>query len=484
LTPEQRGTDEALLDVRSGPAEGERIRVGSERFIIGRDSACDLVLNETKVSRRHAYLVRLEDGGVEICDLGSPNGTWVNGDRIDRPVRISDRDRVRVGTTELQTRGVPPTAGAQPDQGPPPQRPSVIRRAFDNSSVVQRLKLERSVRRATLLAAGAVVVAVIAIVLAVSGVFDSSSESSSGPGSGASSVVERVKPSTMRVLTEADGRIQSSGTGWVYDAEEGLVVTNAHVVGDQGTPGLLTYAVVLGDESERREATLFSNSPCYDLAFLKVEDTEGFETLPLGSQSDVAQGEDVSVLGYPPNVFTRFNDAPLQSTNGSISVVKTSQQGRSQAALSDPNASQYPNLVQTDASINHGNSGGPLVNSDGELIGVNSLAGAGENQGFAIGVDFVKDQATKLALGDSIGFLGFDFFADGRDLEVANAVKGSAAADAGLGRDRSLVTVVDGQRVGSRAAYCKAVEGSESGDEIEVSGFGSSGRFTVSLPLE
>jgi S1-C subfamily serine protease len=345
-----------------------------------------------------------------------------------------------------------------------------------DSSVIQRLRIERSVRRATLLAVIAVLIAAGAIVAAATGVFSSDPEE---PPT-ASEIIAQVKPSTVRVLTRVDERSSGAGTGWVYDGERGLVVTNAHVVGDQETPGLTTYRVLVDDKP--RPATLYGNSPCYDIAMLEVDDAAGLETLPLGAQADLAQGEQVNVIGYPSNEFTNFASTPLQSNTGTVSVVEESVQSRSEAGA-HPDTRRYPNVVQTDAAINHGNSGGPLVDDAGNLVGINSLTTLEtQGQGFAIGVDLFKEQAPTLEQGDSIGFLGFDFVANGKGLVVNNAVEGSEAADAGFGSEVAVVTAIDGHPVRTRADYCRVAEAAEPGQMATVSGVTRGGRFEVELP--
>ena len=477
----------------SGPLEGRTVAVEGNRLLIGRDPRCDLVLDEPKTSRRHAELRLLEGDVLEIRDLGSSNGTFVNGRRLENPQRLSGADTISIGETRIVasapasdlTQTAPPplrpqhAAGRVERPGAAPQRPSIIRRAAERgqrSSVVQRLRLERSVRRVTILAAGAILVAAAAVIVAVTGVFSSSPPTTA-------EIVSAVKPSTVRVLTKVNGKALSSGTGWVYDSASGLIVTNGHVVGDQGKPGLLTYDVAVGGQS--RPATLYGDSPCYDLAMLKVADTTGLKTLPLGSQAELQQGDAVTAIGYPGNVVTSFSNTPLQSTSGTISVVKEAQQPGSEATARNPDARNYPDLVQTDAAINHGNSGGPLVDDDYQLVGVNTLgAVTTQQQGFAIGVDLVKEQAPALAQGHSIGFLGFDFQANGRGLVVNNALKGSRADQVGFGQAPEVVTAVDGHRVRTRAEYCNAVKDTRSGEKATVSGFDPAGNFTVRLPFE
>ena len=344
----------------------------------------------------------------------------------------------------------------------------------------RRLELKRSVRRATVLAIGAVLVAAGAIAAAATGVFSSDPVPPSPPTT--REIIARVAPSTVRILAKIDGVSASSGTGWVYDADRSLIVTNAHVVGDQGTPGLTSYRAVI--DGRLQPATLYADSPCWDMAMLQLQDSAGLRALPLGSQADLAQGDQVNVVGYPTNELTNFSSTPLQSTTGSVSVVKESLQSRSDAAANDPDVRQYPNLIQTDAAINHGNSGGPLVDGSGNLVGINSLTTLEtQGQGFAIGVDLFKEQAKTLEQGNSIGFLGFDFVAGGKGLLVNNAVEGTPAADAGFGRARVVVTAIDGKPVPTRAAYCRAVQGARSGQTATVSGITRSGRFSVRLPF-
>ncbi|MCB0875914.1 MAG: trypsin-like peptidase domain-containing protein, partial [Solirubrobacterales bacterium] len=121
----------------------------------------------------------------------------------------------------------------------------------------RRIELKRSVRRATILAVGALLVGAVAVVAALTGVFSSDSETSSQPST--REIIAETAPSTVRVLAKVDGVSASSGTGWVYDADRGLIVTNAHVVGDQGSPGLTSYRVVI--DGHLRPATLYANSP-------------------------------------------------------------------------------------------------------------------------------------------------------------------------------------------------------------------------------
>ena len=101
-----RGATMASLWVMSGPLAGQSVGVTGE-LVIGRENA-DLTIDDAEVSRRHVS-VRLEGGQLEVKDLGSANGTFVNGSRIDGPVKVGGGAKIRIGQTEFEVRGVLPT---------------------------------------------------------------------------------------------------------------------------------------------------------------------------------------------------------------------------------------------------------------------------------------------------------------------------------------------------------------------------------------
>jgi FHA domain len=103
----------ASLWVISGSRAGDSVGVTGE-MIIGRENA-DLTIDDAEVSRRHVA-VRLEGGQVEVEDLGSANGTFVNGSRIEGPVKVGGGAKIRIGQTEFEVRGVVPTKAAKDDR--------------------------------------------------------------------------------------------------------------------------------------------------------------------------------------------------------------------------------------------------------------------------------------------------------------------------------------------------------------------------------
>jgi putative serine protease PepD len=478
------------LRYETGEHAGRTIDVSGRSFVVGRDGGADIVLRgDTEVSRRHATLEPRPDGTLVLTDLGSTNGTYVDGRRISGPVALRGGEIVRFGDTTLVASGPPGGAAAEPSAtvgrpGGPPS-PSVppsgapaaraappsgalpLPPAPPSASVIERLRLRRSVTRANALAACAVGLAVVVVgafvaLLATGSLKGSDAAAPALPSTEAT--VASVTPSTVLVTTRQGGEDLASGSGWVLDSRQGLIVTNAHVVngGDSWSVGV---------DDERRAASFVAAAPCEDQAVLKLADPTGLRTMALGSQRTLKPGQGVIAVGFPVNASEQDN---LTSTAGVVSVVRTQYRG----ALDVPD---LPNVIQTDAAINPGNSGGPLVDFRSRLVGMNT-AGLDlvdgrtiQGQGYAIGVDRIKDVTAKLRRGRSMADAGFGLEpATRRELAAAGlppgmhtveAIPGSPADRAGFGDgvDRSI-TAVDGRRLnGSLPDYCSAVEGFASG---------------------
>lgn len=170
---------------------------------------------------------------------------------------------------------------------------------------------------------------------------------------------------------------ESAGTG-VIISTEGLIVTNRHVV----PKGVTNISVTLPDGTELDDVEVVgrtSERDSLDIAFLKIKDKKGkdLKAARLGDSSKVVVGEKVVAIG---NALGQFQNTV---TTGVISGY-----GRSVVAGDETGSETLQNLFQTDAAINQGNSGGPLVNINGEVIGINTaVAGRAENIGFAIPIN-------------------------------------------------------------------------------------------------
>jgi serine protease Do len=178
--------------------------------------------------------------------------------------------------------------------------------------------------------------------------------------------------------------VKGLGSGFII-SPDGYIITNDHVAGSA------TEITVTMTNGEHYDARIIGTDPVSDICLLKIEE-ENLPYAPLGSSDDIIIGEWVIALGNPFGLFD-LNDKPTV-TVGVISAAGMN--------LEPLNNRYYLNMLQTDAAINGGNSGGPLVNSIGEVIGMNTLIyTAGASQGniglsFAIPVNKVKRIVSEL----------------------------------------------------------------------------------------
>ncbi|MEP3655282.1 MAG: DegQ family serine endoprotease [Litorimonas sp.] len=179
-----------------------------------------------------------------------------------------------------------------------------------------------------------------------------------------------------RIPQQNQGPRQGLGSGVIFDAAEGLIITNNHVIKDADE------ITVTFDDRREVEAELVGTDPQTDLALLRV-DTRGLTEIRLAETGEARVGDYVIAVGNPFGLSSTV-------TSGIISAL-----GRDQRS-----GDNYSNYIQTDASINPGNSGGALVNSKGELIGINtailSRSGGNNGIGFAVPIRTVKNVMTQL----------------------------------------------------------------------------------------
>ena len=169
---------------------------------------------------------------------------------------------------------------------------------------------------------------------------------------------------------------ESAGTGVIIDADKGIVITNRHVV----PKGTSSVSITLSDGTELKDVEVIgrtNESDSLDVAFLKINNKKGkdLKSAQIGDSTKVQVGERVVAIG---NALGEFQNTV---TSGIISGY-----GRSVEAGDDSSSENLQNLFQTDAAINQGNSGGPLVNMNGQVIGINTAVAGGtaQNIGFAI----------------------------------------------------------------------------------------------------
>jgi S1-C subfamily serine protease len=281
-------------------------------------------------------------------------------------------------------------------------------------------------------------------------------------------IVKTASPSTVRVLAR-EGSSEGSGTGWVLDAKEGLIVTNFHVV----NAGNEVSVAVDGAE---REGKLIGAAPCDDLAVVQLEERDGLETLAIAEPDTIDQGEQVIAVGFAAGAG---DEDKLTSTTGVVSVASQPLKSPS------PDTPDFPDMIQTDAAINPGNSGGPLLDAENRLVGVNTavlLERGGvplQNIGYAIGVQRVQEVVGDLRRRRSESWLGTGLSVLPeeerrrnnlpRGVVAISAYEGTPAAKAGLTGRQVIVTSVDGERLlGTMADYCRKTDGKRSGDRVQL----------------
>lgn len=266
---------------------------------------------------------------------------------------------------------------------------------------------------------------------------------------------------------DSSRRVNGMGTGVIIDAR-GYVITNHHVV-----DGVRDIQVTLAD-GQRYAAKLIARDLETDLAIIKVEARSPLQVISIGTSSDLMTGETVIAVG---NAYGYEHTV----TRGIVSALHRAVQ------VSD--AQYYDDLIQTDASINPGNSGGPLLNIDGDMIGINVAVRAGaQGIGFAIPVD--KAMAVTVGLlancnanRSRIGVVSANEASAATEGMVVGAVETqSPAAEAGL-RAGDIVVAVDDADIHRPLDFQRAMLDHKAGDTVRLALRRSGTTVNVSLTL-
>jgi S1-C subfamily serine protease len=289
----------------------------------------------------------------------------------------------------------------------------------------------------------------------------------------------------------------ATGSGIVIDTE-GHVLTNNHVV-----EGASKITVKLGASDTAYDATVVGTDPATDIAVLKVDAPQSqLHPLTLGHSSEVEVGDPVVAIGNPFGLDRTV-------TSGIVSAL--------QRQIQAPNGFSIDNVIQTDAAINPGNSGGPLINAEGEVIGINSqieTGGSGSGNvgiGFAIPIDTVRAELNQLITSGQVehAFLGISGGTITPDLAralnlpvkqgviVQSVVKNGPAEKAGIeggnttatieGSEVSLggdiITEANGKKITGMEEIVEIVNKAEAGDELELTILHNGSTKTVKVTL-
>jgi putative serine protease PepD len=260
---------------------------------------------------------------------------------------------------------------------------------------------------------------------------------------------------------------QAQGSGWVYDTD-GHIVTNDHVV-----DGSTSIKVRFWD-GKTYSATIVGTDKSTDLAVIKVDaPSSELHPLAVGDSSQLQVGDGVVAIGSPFGLEETV-------TSGIVSALHRAIQGQTNFTINDS--------IQTDAAINHGNSGGPLLNTQGQVVGVNaqikSDSGGNEGVGFSIPSATVKTVASQLiASGKAVhAYLGVRIDATAPNALLAGAQPNTPAGKAGL-KKGDVVIAVGGTTVASGDDLSRAIDAHKPGDKVTITYQRGGSEHTVSLTL-
>ncbi|EGD56645.1 S1C family serine protease [Gordonia neofelifaecis] len=292
-------------------------------------------------------------------------------------------------------------------------------------------------------------------------------EGESPDSDGATTNVERVAKAaansvvTIEVRTAVDG---GSGSGFIVD-KAGYIVTNNHVISKAANDSKAKLEVVFSDR-QRVPARLVGRDVKTDLAVIKVDDVANLTVAKLGDSDKLQIGQEVIAFGSPLGLDKTV-------TSGIVSALDRPVPLRPDA---DSDTDAVINAIQTDASINPGNSGGPLLNDDGQVIGVNTagaMTGGGSiGLGFAIPINEVIPIANTLIKDGKVKHpsVGITAATVRNDrifgAEVKDVAPGSPAAQAGL-REGDVITKFNGRSIEGADELTVAVRTSKIGEPVK-----------------
>jgi S1-C subfamily serine protease len=319
-----------------------------------------------------------------------------------------------------------------------------------------------------------------------------SAPSRAGRGGGVQAVVARSSPAVVKVTSGQQGAGGRLGSGFLVD-RRGRILTNAHVLGDEDR------ATVTFDDGTESPAEVLGVDESTDLAVLRAEDVQPeVRPLPLGRSTGLAVGDPVIAIGNPFGL-------ERTATTGIVSALKR--------IINAPNDFEIQNVIQTDAAINQGNSGGPLLDDRGRVIGINSQiaseSGGNDGVGFAVPIDTIRPIADSIiATGDArhawLGITGRQVTPeiaeaigepDVRGVAVVSVDDRGPAKDAGLRpatspadadvpRGGDLIVAVDGREVRDMADVSLAVSSRAVGDGLALTVLRDGDRVDLRVTLE
>jgi S1-C subfamily serine protease len=335
---------------------------------------------------------------------------------------------------------------------------------------------------------GAVAFALVVGVLAVTGVVDDDpapitqaappSPPATGSGGekapsqkGGESIADIYRRVSKGVVFVQSGN-SGTGSGFVY-SDQGVIVTNEHVIENANQ-----FQVRIGEGTKPIPARLMGKDASSDLAVLKVDPGDvqgGLKPLTLGDSNALEPGDQTIAIGSPFGL------------EGTVTTGIVSSLGRT---IEAPNGFPIADAIQTDAAINPGNSGGPLLDGNGNVIGVNSQiksgSGANSGVGFAVPVATIKFVVPQIENGGKVerAYLGVSN-GDSQDLSgavIGSVVPNGPAQQAGLQRG-DKITDIDGRTIKGSEDVSSAVAARKPGEKAKITVIRGGNRRTLTVDL-
>lgn len=310
-------------------------------------------------------------------------------------------------------------------------------------------------------------------------------------------VANKVSKSVVSIITSTKTtnyfgqsyNASAAGTG-IIATSDGYILTNKHVIN-----GANKVTVVLDDGTTYEDVEVVVTDPLNDVAFLKIKDVSDLPAATLGDSKTISVGQQVIAIGNALGEYQNTVTSGIISGTGR-SLTASDGTGNSAEKLTD--------MIQTDAAINSGNSGGPLVNAAGEVIGINTATStSAENMGFAIPISSAKGMLKQLTETGKAERTYLGVYSVLITPEVAKAynlpvdagvylyssssysaiASDSPASKAGL-KDKDIITKVNGVEVGANGSLTSLIGEYKPGDTVQLTVLRDGKEIAVNVTLE
>ncbi|MBR3366114.1 trypsin-like peptidase domain-containing protein [Candidatus Saccharibacteria bacterium] len=310
-------------------------------------------------------------------------------------------------------------------------------------------------------------------------------------------VANKVSPSVVSITTETrttgwfgqSTTSSAAGTGIIV-SKDGYVLTNKHVV-----EGANKVNVILDDGTEYENVKVVGTDPINDVAFVKIENVSDLPAVTLGDSKTMNVGQQVIAIG---NALGQFQNTVTEGIVSGLnrSITASDSSGYSYERLTD--------LIQTDAAINSGNSGGPLVNAAGQVVGLNVATSSANDIGFAIPISSVKGMLKRVINEGKAerAYLGVNYvtvtpdIAKEYNLSVKNGgyvhtdgnsaspVVSSSPADKAGVKPEDIITAINGVEVGKAGSISALIGEYAVGDVVQLHILRNGGELNLNVTLE